>query len=448
MENYLVTLIAILVLLRTPAFRADAVAEPVDSQSLGNGPANFEFSRGKFNNNVSWPAVDPASLSQEMTLANHTGNLSGSVVMWSPVLFPLEKYPGVPEAVGALLGCAAIVVLNGAAREHYYYKRKTSRISGPCLKKERVASSDLETGLTSSPSGIDQVMVDRQGDFSNNGWLMPNGHYNLQAIGDEIGQHQLKTQRIRRCAALGATLGVACAFWMLLGIIGTTIAVVGMGGICAAVMKLLNRDTEEAEFMWTTSLEPKVCTLSYPVEMRGQLMRILLNTMKLVLDPTPEYCEVHALHNPQSCGYDDQISFPEALPSWSTELMFFRPQWNWFNYGVLKEYGGEGLYDLGAKPYAFPNWLVRDFAPAAYSCASQNNVDGRGVILFAGWPGYFSSDRCRLEFAFARVLAKKFRGSVYVYTGTDCTDRPGGRPHGYYMTGMEKIPNETAPSFV
>ena len=88
-------------------------------------------------------------------------------------------------------------------------------------------------------------------------------------------------------------LAGAFAVLMLFGIIAAAVAVFLVGGFCAVVTKQPKRDI----LLVNSCIHPLVCTLSYPVEMRGDLMRILKNTMKLDLDPRGGSCEVHVLHN-------------------------------------------------------------------------------------------------------------------------------------------------------
>ena len=274
-------------------------------------------------------------------------------------------------------------------------------------------------------------------------WITFGNRFNLAAIGNQIAGYQWSMVLLRHLSALGSTLAVTFTFWMLSGLASSTMAGIGMAGMSTLVVKLLKRDSEEVGFMFTTCAEPLICTFSYPVAMRGDLMRILVNIMKFDMDPRPGYCEINALHNASRHGYEEKVVLDRNPPSWMESLCLCCPQWQEFQ-AQLQDYcvDGEYLYDYSdpITPFAAPSWFVLDFAPAAFSSAIKSKTDGSGVILFAGWPGYFSSERCRLEFAFARVLAAKYPKSVYVYTGTDCRRLQHGTLHGYYLTGWEIIP--------
>ena len=445
-------MLVLLVLIRFPASHAEAVLQMHGSRPMGIFAEEVGFNVGKLSSGRQGDfAGDSRSVLEEaatpvtarpfyaLKLLEHPGIFSRVRGMSSRALTARDRSS---RLVGILLGSAASAVLLIFVLVYYCCTRKPFGRQTRCLGNERYAYSDLETGFVGD---FDPQTIGRNGDFLRNGWLLQDGDYDLAAIGDEIADHMSMTQRFRRFVACLVTLAVAFALWMLFGIIAAVVAVFGVGGFCAVLVNQLKQDTEQVGLLVNSCIHPLVCTLSYPVDMRGDLMRILKNTMKLDLDPRGGSCEVHALHNPSRRGYDSKFFLDGVPRPWIAELRDCCPQWERFM-ECLQSYRVKGVFYYAdsnlSRPYAAPAWFVEDFAPAAFSCASGHDVDGRGVILFSVWPGYFSSERCRLEFAFARVLAAKYPRSVYVYTGTDCTEKEGGAGNGYFLTGQEVMPDK------
>lgn len=159
--------------------------------------------------------------------------------------------------------------------------------------------------------------------------------------------------------------------------------------------------------------KPKICTISFPGKIRGELFRAI-NSAKLNVGRNGD---VHAMNDLRFnlVGSDDRVKMPRSMVS----LLSKTKHWTTMvKYLQSREASSSFEYKDGK---CGPKWFVKEWAKAALYTAKKSSVKGCGIIVYANWEGFLESKWCKLEFLFCKCLVELFPNSVYLFQGSSDT---------------------------
>ena len=152
--------------------------------------------------------------------------------------------------------------------------------------------------------------------------------------------------------------------------------------------------------------KPKICTLSFPGKLRGELFRAI-NTAKLNMGRSGD---VHAMNDLRFnlVGSDDRVTMPRSM----VKALSTTRHWSRLVTYLKSREASETLEYKDGK--SGPKWFIREWAKAALYTAKRTKAKGCGIIVFANWEGFTRSKWCKLEFLFCKCLAELYPNSVYL----------------------------------
>lgn len=164
------------------------------------------------------------------------------------------------------------------------------------------------------------------------------------------------------------------------------------------------------------TLDPRLCTVSFPGRTRGVLFATF-KSMGLELKPTSDL--IHAMN-------DNSKRYP--LRAVQTPIEWdeaFRGDKNWKKMNkfvtTLRNFAtGEQRF----APGTLPAWFIENWGIAAWNSARKHSRTGSGVICLLAWVEYTDSVWCYMEFLFCKCLAKKYPGSVVSLVRSKSNQRP------------------------
>ena len=159
---------------------------------------------------------------------------------------------------------------------------------------------------------------------------------------------------------------------------------------------------------------PKICTLSFPGKLRGELFRAI-NSAQLNIGRKGD---VHAMNDLRVdlVGSDDRVRMPRSM----MKILSRTKHWPGLVKYLQSKEASESLEYKDGK--SGPKWFVKEWATAALYSAKKTKATGKGIIVFANWEGFTQSKWCKLEFLFCKCLVELFPKSVYLFQGsTDVT---------------------------
>lgn len=316
---------------------------------------------------------------------------------------------------------AATVVLTGAMTIKFLYLRRTSFAKLPPdlpFDKEQRITSDI-------------VHDDRDRLHLYRGWKDEDSRVSLESIASQV--EWMKQDG----SGYGEEATYFLSFWstvmvvVVFGALASAVMFLALSGLMWYYQKHTLEITDQYAQTGGDSKNPLIFTASFPKRERGQVYRILLEAMDFILGPRDGSCEVHVI-NSRFVDRSDAVLIPEewveafsGMEQWDDVLAHIESM----EMKQQRIYQGNNLA---------PHWFVNEWGCSAWNCANQTAVDGRGIIAFCGWRGYFESQEGILEYLFCRCLAAKFPESVYISRGRRlCCARQG-----FYMSGNELLPEK------
>lgn len=171
------------------------------------------------------------------------------------------------------------------------------------------------------------------------------------------------------------------------------------------------------------TLEPRICTISFPGIHRGILFTVL-RCFGFILGIDGD---IHAMNDNSFGQGGGAVAIPIEwhkcfihLESWKEFLLYLR--------SFRKSDGSMKFTDGTA-----PGWFVEHWALAAWKSAHRTSTTGVGIVILKLDQDYSKSVWCNLEFLFCKCLAQIFPNSVYVVFGE------WFQLEGFYMKGNERL---------